>query len=89
MSHSTPHSLTRSRVQCEEHHYQRVHHDGRRASEVGINVFASNMRRLNASAGFLLFRVLKTGRDERFDQIRNHFLKFLGKLTPQQCATTD
>ncbi|KIJ55213.1 hypothetical protein M422DRAFT_23827 [Sphaerobolus stellatus SS14] len=30
------------------------------------------------TAGFLLFRVLKTGSDARFDDIRSHFLKFLG-----------
>ncbi|KAK1229620.1 hypothetical protein PQX77_007313 [Marasmius sp. AFHP31] len=29
-------------------------------------------------AGFLLFRVLKTGSDTRFDDIRAHFFKFLG-----------
>ncbi|WWD07904.1 hypothetical protein V865_006011 [Kwoniella europaea PYCC6329] len=29
-------------------------------------------------AGFLLFRVLKTGSDTRFDDIRNHFFKFAG-----------
>ncbi|KAF8524165.1 DUF1295-domain-containing protein [Gautieria morchelliformis] len=29
-------------------------------------------------AGFLLFRVLKTGSDTRFDNIRSHFFKFLG-----------
>lgn len=29
------------------------------------------------SAGFLLFRVLKTGSDTRFDDIRSHFFKFL------------
>ncbi|KDQ06856.1 hypothetical protein BOTBODRAFT_192793 [Botryobasidium botryosum FD-172 SS1] len=29
-------------------------------------------------AGFLLFRVLKTGKDSRFDEIRSHFFKFLG-----------
>ncbi|KAG9104253.1 hypothetical protein FRC06_004237, partial [Ceratobasidium sp. 370] len=29
-------------------------------------------------AGFLLFRVLKTGSDTRFDAIRSHFFKFLG-----------
>ncbi|CAE6482549.1 unnamed protein product [Rhizoctonia solani] len=29
-------------------------------------------------AGFLLFRVLKTGSDTRFDEIRSHFFKFLG-----------
>ncbi|KAJ3505810.1 hypothetical protein NLJ89_g7224 [Agrocybe chaxingu] len=29
-------------------------------------------------AGFLLFRVLKMGSDTRFDDIRTHFLKFLG-----------
>ncbi|KAF8159750.1 hypothetical protein B0H34DRAFT_704665 [Crassisporium funariophilum] len=29
-------------------------------------------------AGFLLFRVLKMGSDTRFDDIRSHFLKFLG-----------
>lgn len=28
--------------------------------------------------GFLLFRVLKTGSDTRFDDIRSHFFKFLG-----------
>ncbi|KAI0631032.1 DUF1295-domain-containing protein [Trametes polyzona] len=28
--------------------------------------------------GFLLFRVLMTGRDTRFDEIRSNFLKFLG-----------
>jgi len=29
-------------------------------------------------AGFLLFRVLKMGSDNRFDEIRSHFWKFLG-----------
>ncbi|KAJ3475924.1 hypothetical protein NLI96_g11511 [Meripilus lineatus] len=29
-------------------------------------------------AGFLLFRVLKTGSDTRFDEIRSHFFKFFG-----------
>ncbi|KAI0090918.1 hypothetical protein BDY19DRAFT_886174 [Irpex rosettiformis] len=29
-------------------------------------------------AGFLLFRVLKTGSDARFDDIRSHFFKFMG-----------
>jgi len=29
-------------------------------------------------AGFLLFRVLKTGSDNRFDEIRGHFWKFAG-----------
>jgi hypothetical protein len=33
-------------------------------------------------AGFLLFRVLKTGSDSRFNDIRSHFFKFLGA-----CAT--
>ncbi|THH08258.1 hypothetical protein EW145_g2830 [Phellinidium pouzarii] len=28
--------------------------------------------------GFLLFRVLKTGSDSRFDEIRSHFFKFMG-----------
>lgn len=28
--------------------------------------------------GFLLFRVLKMGSDNRFDEIRSHFWKFLG-----------
>ncbi|KAJ3731802.1 DUF1295-domain-containing protein [Lentinula guzmanii] len=31
-------------------------------------------------AGFLLFRVLKTGSDNRFDEIRSNFLKFLGQI---------
>ncbi|EEB91365.1 hypothetical protein MPER_10281, partial [Moniliophthora perniciosa FA553] len=31
-------------------------------------------------AGFLLFRVLKTGSDARFDDIRSHFFKFLGQI---------
>ncbi|KAL1747891.1 hypothetical protein HDZ31DRAFT_80051 [Schizophyllum fasciatum] len=31
-------------------------------------------------AGFLLFRVLKMGSDARFDDIRSHFLKFLGQI---------
>lgn len=34
-------------------------------------------------AGFLLFRVLKTGSDTRFDDIRQHFLKFAGFWTGQ------
>ena len=29
--------------------------------------------------GFLLFRVLKMGSDSRFDEIRSHFFKFMGK----------
>ena len=28
--------------------------------------------------GFLLFRVLKTGSDTRFDEMRSHFFKFAG-----------
>ncbi|KAH9821245.1 hypothetical protein DFH28DRAFT_951947 [Melampsora americana] len=34
-------------------------------------------------AGFLLFRVLKRGQDNRFDQMRGKFLKFLGFWTFQ------
>ncbi|MCJ1468950.1 hypothetical protein MMC07_007580 [Pseudocyphellaria aurata] len=29
-------------------------------------------------SGFLLFRILKTGKDDRFDEIRDKFFKFLG-----------
>jgi steroid 5-alpha reductase family enzyme len=29
-------------------------------------------------SGFLLFRILKTGKDDRFDDKRDHFWKFLG-----------
>ena len=29
-------------------------------------------------AGFLFFRILKTGKDERFNEMRSHFVKFLG-----------
>lgn len=29
-------------------------------------------------SGFLLFRILKTGKDDRFDDMRNHFFKFFG-----------
>lgn len=29
-------------------------------------------------SGFLLFRILKTGKDDRFDDKRDHFFKFLG-----------
>lgn len=29
-------------------------------------------------SGFLFFRILKTGKDDRFDEIRGHFFKFLG-----------
>lgn len=29
-------------------------------------------------AGFLLYRILKTDKDDRFDEIRNNFFKFLG-----------
>jgi steroid 5-alpha reductase family enzyme len=29
-------------------------------------------------AGFLLFRVLKTGSDTRFDEMRSHFFRFAG-----------
>lgn len=29
-------------------------------------------------SGFLLFRILKTGKDDRFDQMRDKFLPFLG-----------
>lgn len=34
-------------------------------------------------AGFLLFRVLKTGSDNRFDEMRSHFFKFAGFWTFQ------
>ena len=34
--------------------------------------------------GFLLFRVLKTGSDARFDDIRSHFFKFAGKQMSMQ-----
>ncbi|KAI0760108.1 hypothetical protein C8Q74DRAFT_1294011 [Fomes fomentarius] len=44
------------------------------------NIIASVFVMLWAArlAGFLLFRVLKTGSDTRFDDIRSHFFKFLG-----------
>ncbi|EIN06027.1 DUF1295-domain-containing protein [Punctularia strigosozonata HHB-11173 SS5] len=44
------------------------------------NIVASVLVMLWASrlSGFLLFRVLKMGSDTRFDDIRSHFLKFLG-----------
>lgn len=29
-------------------------------------------------AGFLLFRILKTGKDDRFDDMRHHFFRYLG-----------
>lgn len=29
-------------------------------------------------SGFLLFRIIKTGKDDRFDEIRDKFFKFLG-----------
>jgi steroid 5-alpha reductase family enzyme len=29
-------------------------------------------------SGFLLFRILKTGKDDRFNDTRDHFFKFLG-----------
>ncbi|KAL1946257.1 hypothetical protein VTO73DRAFT_15384 [Trametes versicolor] len=41
-------------------------------TSVFVMVWASRL------AGFLLFRVLKTGSDTRFDDIRSHFFKFLG-----------
>jgi len=44
------------------------------------NIVASAFQIIWAAriAGFLLFRVLKTGSDTRFDDIRSHLLKFLG-----------
>ncbi|OCF37508.1 hypothetical protein I316_00633 [Kwoniella heveanensis BCC8398] len=44
------------------------------------NIVASVLMMIWAArlAGFLLFRVLKTGSDTRFDDIRNHFFKFAG-----------
>ncbi|WWC59242.1 uncharacterized protein I303_101792 [Kwoniella dejecticola CBS 10117] len=44
------------------------------------NIVASVLTMLWAArlAGFLLFRVLKTGSDTRFDDIRSHFFKFAG-----------
>ncbi|EJD07435.1 DUF1295-domain-containing protein [Fomitiporia mediterranea MF3/22] len=44
------------------------------------NIVASVLVMVWASrlAGFLLFRVLKTGSDSRFDEIRAHFFKFMG-----------
>lgn len=34
-------------------------------------------------SGFLFFRILKTGSDDRFDEMRQHFVKFLGFWTLQ------
>jgi steroid 5-alpha reductase family enzyme len=34
-------------------------------------------------SAFLFFRVLKSGKDDRFDDIRQHFIKFLGFWTLQ------
>lgn len=44
------------------------------------NIVASVFQMVWAArlAGFLLFRVLKTGSDNRFDDIRSHFFKFAG-----------
>ncbi|EJF57362.1 hypothetical protein DICSQDRAFT_92324 [Dichomitus squalens LYAD-421 SS1] len=46
----------------------------------GRNILASVFIMVWAArlAGFLLFRVLKTGSDTRFDDIRSHFFKFFG-----------
>lgn len=38
-------------------------------------------------SGFLLFRVLKTGSDSRFDEIRSHFFKFMGNNIQLNCDT--
>ena len=38
----------------------------------------SYIRLCSFTTGFLLFRVLKTGSDTRFDDIRSHFFKFMG-----------
>ena len=49
-------------------------------SQVDI-CYVSRLQPLNYSLlalGFLLFRVLKTGSDTRFDEIRSHFFKFFG-----------
>ncbi|ORX34414.1 hypothetical protein BD324DRAFT_635770 [Kockovaella imperatae] len=49
------------------------------------NIVASVLMMVWAArlAGFLLFRVLKTGSDTRFDDIRSHFFKFAGFWTGQ------
>ncbi|ORY27802.1 hypothetical protein BCR39DRAFT_537367 [Naematelia encephala] len=49
------------------------------------NIVASLLTMLWAArlAGFLLFRVLKTGSDARFDDIRTHFFKFAAFWTGQ------
>ncbi|KAF8757560.1 hypothetical protein RHS01_03418 [Rhizoctonia solani] len=48
-----------------------VYHARNIVATVFILVWATRL------AGFLLFRVLKTGSDTRFDDIRSHFFKFL------------
>ncbi|KDN47060.1 hypothetical protein RSAG8_03837, partial [Rhizoctonia solani AG-8 WAC10335] len=49
-----------------------VYHARNIVTTVFVLVWATRL------AGFLLFRVLKTGSDTRFDDIRAHFFKFLG-----------
>ncbi|KAB5594495.1 hypothetical protein CTheo_2126 [Ceratobasidium theobromae] len=49
-----------------------VYHARNVIVSIFVMVWASRL------AGFLLFRVLKTGSDSRFDDIRSHFFKFLG-----------
>ncbi|RSH90339.1 hypothetical protein EHS25_001673 [Saitozyma podzolica] len=49
-----------------------TYHDRSIVASVCIMVWAARL------AGFLLFRVLKTGSDTRFDEMRSHFWQFAG-----------
>jgi len=54
----------------------------------GLSAYRENARNVVASifliiwaarlSGFLLFRIIKTGKDDRFDDMRDKFFKFLG-----------
>ena len=75
-------ALAGTRIQCEEHTCQRLRHGlGCPSRRYVLAWSPGHSPRGNAHwfvSGFLLFRVLKTGSDTRFDDIRSHFFKFFG-----------
>ncbi|KAH7319396.1 hypothetical protein BKA65DRAFT_514476 [Rhexocercosporidium sp. MPI-PUGE-AT-0058] len=48
------------------------HHARQIVASLFIMIWAARL------SGFLLFRIIKTGKDDRFDDKRDHFFKFLG-----------
>jgi hypothetical protein len=62
---------------------------GQSGSQVCNHTDTSRTTLTLSIVAFLLFRVLKTGSDTRFDDIRSHFFKFMGRAYSAYCLNIE